>query len=58
VRAGNPHCGTSRDADAGKQNDEQSNGGTDSGTSEEIYESLIKAHTEQYGSDESAKRGY
>jgi len=58
VCAVNPNCGTARDADAGKQNDEQSSGGTDSGTGEEIDESLVKAHTEQYGSNESGKRGY
>ena len=54
----NPNRGTARNADAGKQNHEQGSSGTDSGTGEEIDESLIKAHTEQYGSDESPTRGY
>ncbi|MGO9088346.1 MAG: hypothetical protein ACLQBK_24325 [Candidatus Sulfotelmatobacter sp.] len=54
----NPNRGTARNANAGKQNDEQGGDGTDRGTGEEIDESLIKAHTEQYGTAESGKRGY
>jgi hypothetical protein len=53
-----PNRGAVRNADAGEQNDEQGSGYADRGADEEISESLIQAHAEQYGADEGAKRGY
>jgi len=54
----NLNHGTARDADAGKQNDEQGSRGANSGSDKEIDERLIKAHGEQYGANGPSKRGY